>query len=248
VGRDNADEVLFCQRVRKQVLKTKPGTKVKKSLEDAVRDLVDDHVASEGVVDIFKLAGIDTPDISILDDRFLQTFQDRPHEDLRQKLLQKLLADELTRRAAKNLAQAKTFRALLEQTIQRYHKRIIDAAAVIEAMVQIRKEMDATDDRVAELGLTEEELAFYDAVRDNYAKVYDEPFLRDLVHDVVLAVKGNLKVDWTEPHREDVKASVKAAVKRVLKRRGVKPEDFEGLINAVLGQAAALWKNWAGVA
>lgn len=247
-GRDNADEVLFHQRVRKQVLKTKPGTKVKKSLEEAVHDLVDDHVASDGVVDIFKLAGIETPDISILDDRFLQTFKDRPHEDLRLKLLQKLLADELTRRMSRNLAQSKSFRALLEATLARYHKRIIDAAAVVEAMVQIRKEMDATDKRVAELGLTEEELAFYDAVRDNYATVYDEPFLRDLVHDVVLAVKGNLKVDWTEPHREDVKASVKAAVKRVLKRRGVKPEDFEGLTNAVLGQAAALWKDWVGVA
>jgi len=105
VGRDNADEVLFHQRVRKQVLKTKPGTKVKKSLEEAVRDLVDDHVASDGaVVDIFRLAGIETPDLSILDDPFLQTFKDRPHEDLRLKLLHKLLADELTRRAAKNLA------------------------------------------------------------------------------------------------------------------------------------------------
>jgi type I restriction enzyme R subunit len=84
-------------------------------------------------------------------------------------------------------------------------------------------------------------------VLDNYATVYEEPFLRDLVHDVVLAVKGNLKVDWTEPHREDVKASVKAAVKRVLRKRGVKQEDFDGL-TAVLGQAAALWKDWAGVA
>lgn len=244
VGRQNADEVLFCQRVRKQVLKTKPGAKIKKSLEEAVRDLVDDHVASDGVFDIFKLAGIDTPDISILDNRFLQTFKDRPHEDLRLKLLQKLLADELTRRAAKNLAQAKSFRALLEETIKRYHKRIIDAAAVVNAMVEMKKEWDTADKRAAELGLSEEELAFYDAVHDNYATVYDEPFLRDLIHDVVQAVKSNLKVDWTEPHREDVKASLKAAVRRVLRRRGVKPEDFDGLTNAVLTQAAALWKDW----
>lgn len=248
VGREHADEVLFHQRVRKQITKTKAGSKVKKSLEEAVRDLVDDHVESDGVVDIFKLAGIATPDISILDDQFLQTFKDRPQQDLRLKLLQKLIGDELTRRAARNLAQAKSFRALLEATIARYHKRIIDAAAVIEAMVQIRKDLDATDRRVAELGLTEEELAFYDAVRDNYATVYDEPFLRDLVHDVVQVVKGELKVDWTEPHRQDVKASVKAAVKRVLRRREVKPEDFDGLTDAVLGQAVALWKDWPKVA
>jgi type I restriction enzyme R subunit len=247
-GRAHVDEVLFCQRVRKQVTKTKPGAKVKKTLEQAVRDLVDDHVESDGVVDIFKLAGIENPDISILDDKFLQTFRDRPHQDLRLKLLQRLLADELTRRAARNLAQTKSFRALLEATLARYHKRIIDAAAVVEAMVQIRKDIDATNKRVAEVGLTEEELAFYDAVRDNYATIYDEPFLRDLVHDVVQVVKGNLKVDWTEPHREDVKASVKAAVKRVLRRRGVKQEDFEGLTDAVLSQAAAMWKDWPSVA
>ena len=248
VARDHVDEVLFCQRVRKQLTKTKPGTKVKKSLEQAVHDLLDDHVESEGVVDIFKLAGIDNPDISILDDKFLQTFKDRPHEDLRLKLLQKLLADELTRRAAKNLAQTKSFRALLEATLAKYHKRIIDAAAVVQAMVQIRKDMDATDKRVAELGLTAEELAFYDAVVDNYATIYEEPFLRDLVHDVVLVVKGNLKVDWTEPHRDDVKASVQVAVKRVLRKRGVKEEDFDGLINAVLVQATAMWKDWPRVA
>ncbi len=247
-GRDHADDVLFCQRVRKQVTKTKPGTKVKKTLEQAVHDLVDDHVESDGVVDLFKLAGIDRPDISILDDRFLQTFKDRPHEDLRLKLLTKLLADELTRRVSKNLAQTKSFRALLEATLARYHKRIIDAAAVAQVMVDIRKGWDATDERAAKLGFSGEELAFYDAVRDTYATVYDEPFLRDLVHDVVLVVKGNLKVDWTEPHREDVKSSVKAAVKRVLRKRGVKQEDFDGLTNAVLGQAAAMWKDWPRVA
>lgn len=248
VGAVHADEVLFHQRVRKQVTKTKPGAKVKKSLEQAVHDIVDDHVAADGVVDIFELSGIDNPDVSILDDAFLQTFKDRPHEDLRLKLLHKLLADELTRRMARNLAQTKSFRALLEATMARYHKRIIDAAAVVQAMVQIRKDMDATEKRVAELGLTAEELAFYDAVRQSYATIYDEPFLRELVHEVVLVVKGNLKVDWTESHREDVKASVKAAVKRVLKRRGVKREDFEGLTNAVLIQATALWREWPRVA
>ncbi|GMV39966.1 MAG: hypothetical protein AMXMBFR64_16820 [Myxococcales bacterium] len=247
-GHENADAVLFCQRVRKQVTKARPGTRPPRSLEQAVHDLVDDHVASDGVVDLFQLAGIANPDISILDDRFLQTFKDRPHQDLRLKLLQKLLADELTRRMAHNIARTRSFRELLEATLERYHKRIIDAAAVVAAMVQIRKDLDATDARVAALGLTEEELAFYDAVHDNYAAVYDEPFLRDLVHDVVQAVKGGLKVDWTEPHRENVKASVKAAVKRVLARRGVKQDDFEGLTDAVLGQAVALWKHWPRVA
>ena len=109
IGHAHADEVLFHQRVRKQISKTKPGAKRNKGLEEVVRDLVDDHVESEGVVDIFKLAGIPHPDISILDDSFLQTFKDRPLVDLRLKLLQRLLADELTRRAAKNLAKTHLF-------------------------------------------------------------------------------------------------------------------------------------------
>ncbi len=248
VGREHADELLFHQRVRKQILKTKPGAKVKRDLEETVRDLVDDHVASQGVADIFTLAGIKTPDISILDDKFLQTFKDRPHEDLRLKLLHALIADELVRRERSNLAQTRTFRELLENTIQRYHQRLIDAATVVQTIIEIREKMDDVASRALELGLSSEELAFYDAVHANYATIYDDPFLRDLIHDVVQAVKGNLKVDWTEPHREDVKAAVRSAVRRVLRRRGVKPEDFEGLTNAVLGQAVALWKDWPRVA
>ena len=244
VGHQHADEVLFHQRVRKQISKTTPGGKRNKGLEEVVRDLVDDHVESEGVVDIFRLAGIKHPDISILNDDFLQTFKDRPHIDLRLKLLQRLLADELTKRASKNLTKTQSFRELLEKTLDRYHKRIIDAAAVVQAMVQIRKDLETSDQRAAHLGLSEEELAFFDAVHENYATVYDEPFLRDLVHDVVLVIKKNLKVDWTEPHRADVKAAVRAAVKGVLRKRAVKREDFDGLVERVLRQAEAVWKNW----
>lgn len=206
--RVHADEVIFCQRVRHQILKTLPGKQPGKDLEQAVRDLVDDHVASEGVVDVFKLAGIDAPDISVLDDKFLQTFKDRPQENLRLRLLEKLIHDEIQLRQARNLAKAKSFRELLEATLARYHKRIIDAAVVVKAMIQIKQEMDADEQRAKELDLADDELAFYDAVSTTYAAIYDQPFLRDLVHEVVQSIKKNLKVDWTEPHREDVKAGV----------------------------------------
>ena len=203
---------------------------------------------SDGVVDIFKVAGIDRPDISILDDKFLQTFKDRPHENLRLKLLEKLLADEIRRRQPRNLAQAKSFRELLEKTLQRYHKRLIDAAAVVAEMVRMQQEMDATDDRARQLGLTEEELAFYDAVADNAERVYDQPFLRDLVHDVVQTIKRNLKVDWTEPHRDDVRAEIRAAVKRVLRKREVREADFEPFIARFIQQAEAQYAEWPLVA
>jgi type I restriction enzyme R subunit len=245
--RASADEVIFCQRVRKQLLKTIRGVGGRgptRDIEKAVRDLVDDTVESEGVVDIFKAAGITRADISILDDNFLQTFKDRPLPDLRLKLLEKLLADEIHMRAKKNLAKAKTFRELLEATLQKYHNRLIDAAAVIRAMIEIKKDMEASDQRAGQLGLAEDELAFYDAVAANYESVYGVDFLKGLIHDVVQSIKRNLKVDWTEPHREDVKAAVRAAVRRVLTKQGVKAEDFDRLMPVLMAQAEALYAEW----
>lgn len=239
-----ADEIIFYQRVRKQILKTLPGKHLQKGIEQAVRDLVDDSVETEGVVDIFKVAGIEKADISILDDKFLQTFKDRPLENLRLKLLQKLIEDEIQARRKKNLAKARSFQEMLEATLQRYHNRLIDAAAVVKALVQMRREWDTEDERAKALNLDAEELAFYDAVAANYATIYEQAFLRDLIHDVVLTIRKNLKVDWTHAHREDVKAGIKAAVRRVLRRRELREEDFEPFICKIMEQAEAIFADW----
>jgi len=111
-------------------------------------------------------------------------------------------------------------------------------------MLQIRREMEADEGRARALGLSDEELAFYDAVAQNFAVLYDQAFLRDLIHDVVGTIKRNLKVDWTEPHRTDVKAAVQAAVKRVLRRRKVRDEDFDPFLAYILTQAQALYADW----
>lgn len=239
-----ANEVIFYQRIRNQLLKTLPGQKPGRSVEEAIKDIVDDAVDSEGVVDIFQSAGIERADISILDDHFLQTFKDKPNENLRLKLLEKLLADEIQLRQKKNLAKAKSFRALLEETLRRYHNRLIDAAAVIRAMVEMRQEWQEEDKRAAALGLSEEELAFYDSVSTNYQQIYGQEFLSGLVHDVVQTIKRNLKVEWTEPHRDNVKAAVRSAVRRVLRRREVKAEDFDQFLNFIMAQAEALYSDW----
>jgi type I restriction enzyme R subunit len=239
-----ADEIIFYQRVRKQIKKLTPGGKKKEhELDKAVRDLVDDNVASEGVVDIFAAAGLEKADISIIDDQFLLTFKDKPHEDLRLKLLNKILDDAIQLQQRKNISKAKSFRKMLEETLQKYHNRLIDAAAVVKAMLEIKKDMDADESRAKELHLQSDELAFYDAVAENYATIYDQQFLCELIHDVVLTIKKNLKVDWTEPHREDVKAAVRSAVKRVLRRRGVKEEDFEPFMIRIMQQAEILYAD-----
>lgn len=239
-----ADEIVFYQRVRKQVMKALPGKKPIMAVERAVRDLVDDSVETAGVVDIFKVAGIEKVDISILDDRFLQTFKDRPLPNLRLKLLEKLIRDEIQLRKKKNLAKAKSFQELLESTLQRYHNRLIDAAAVVKALLEIRNDMDADDRRAKELNLDAEEVAFYDAVQVQNPNLYEPSFVRDLIHDVVQTIKKNLKVDWTEPHREDVKAAVRSAVRRVLRRRGVKEEHFEIFLERIMEQAEAMYALW----
>ena len=150
--------------------------------------------------------------------------------------MEQLLHDELRQREKNNLAKYRSFREMLEATLQRYHNRLIDAAAVIRVMLKIREEELREQQRASELNLAPEELAFYDAVADNLAQIYDQQFLTSLIHDVVQAVKRNLKVDWTEPHRD--------AVRRVLRTRQVRREHFDFLIERIMEQAAALYADW----
>jgi type I restriction enzyme R subunit len=238
-----ADEIIFYQRVRKQILKTISGRRTV-DLDRAVQDLVDDNIHTEGVIDIFKVAGIDKPDISILDDAFLQTFKDHPLENLRVRLLERLMADEIYRRQRGNLARSKSFRQQLEKTLLDYHNRLLDAKAVIEQMIAIRREMEADAQRAQELGLTPEEIAFYDAVAGNFMTIYDQAALRDIVHEVVQTLKRNLKVDWTEPSREEVRAGVRSAVKTVLRKKGILEKDLEPFLGSVMVQAQALYAEW----
>jgi type I restriction enzyme R subunit len=238
------DEIIFYQRVRKQILKTARSRSIDRELDRAIQDLVDDSIEPQGVVDIYKVAGIDKPDISILDDTFLQTYKDKPPESLQVKLLERLLADEIQQRRRTNLARTRSFKETLEKTLQDYHNHLIDATTVIEQMIALKQEMDANEQRARELGLSDEEIAFYDAIAGNLMTVYDQELLCSLVHDIVQALKRNLKVDWTEPHRDDVRAAIRAAVKRVLYRRGVNAEDFDPMLGSVMVQAEALYVDW----
>jgi type I restriction enzyme R subunit len=160
------------------------------------------------------------------------------------RLLERLMRDELQRRQGRNLARAKSFRERLEATLQKYHSRLIDAAAVVQTMLDIRREIEEDTRRAQMLGLGQDELAFYDTIAENHEAVYDQQFLRDLVHDVVQTIKANLQIDWTEPHREDVKAAVRTAVKHVLRRRKVNAADLDPFLNRIVQQAEALYGDW----
>lgn len=241
------DEMTFYQRVRKEITKTFADAP-KKNMDAAVRDLVDDAIDTQGVIDIFQVAGIERPDISILDENFLQTHKGQKHENLRLKLLESLLREEIGKQRKKNPVQARSFQEMLEKTVQKYHARLIDGAAVIEEMLRQRQGMVANDQRAERLGLDASELAFYDAVADNYTTIYQQPLLSKVIHESVQSLKRNLKVDWTEPHRDAIWAEIRAAVRRTLRRNNVREEDLEPFVDRIMACAKEVYADWPNAA
>jgi type I restriction enzyme R subunit len=240
------DDVAFFQSVRAVLAKGSPeGAKTQEELDLAVRQIVSRAVASQGVVDIFAAAGLKKPDISILSDQFLAEVKGMPQRNLAVELLQKLLSGEIRVRRKKNVVQAKSFADMLEQTIRRYQNRAIEAAQVIEELIGLAKDMRAANARGEELGLTDEELAFYDAleVNDSAVKVLGEPTLMKIARELVEAVRKNVTIDWTV--RENVRAQLRVIVKRILRKYGYPPDKQEKATQTVLEQAEVLSAEWA---
>ncbi len=240
------DDVAFFQAVRAVLAKGVPeGAKTQEELDLAVRQIVSRAVASEGVVDIFAAAGLKKPDISILSDQFLAEVKGMPQRNLAVELPQKLLSGEIRVRRKKNVVQAKSFADMLEQTIRRYQNRAIEAAQVIEELIGLAKDMRAANTRGEQLGLTDEELAFYDAleVNDSAVKVLGEPTLMKIARELVDAVRKNVTIDWTV--RENVRAQLRVIVKRILRKYGYPPDKQEKATQTVLEQVEVLSAEWA---
>jgi type I restriction enzyme R subunit len=245
--RPHLDEVAFYQMIRKGLRKLTPeARKGVDDLERAVQDLLDESITAQPAVDIFAVAGLEKPDISILDEQFLAGFRARANQDLQARLLAKLMNDDLYRRRRQNIAQYRSFKQMLDEAITRYNNGAIQAADVIQVMVEIRRKQLADEQRKAELGLDDEELGFYDVILHGAPQGLptSDEWIAELVHEVVAAVRGNLKVDWTKAHRRDVHASVQSAVSRVLHKRRIKGEQFKFLLNRLMKQAEATYEDW----
>jgi len=239
------DHVAFFQAVQAVLVKRAPGdTRPAEELDHAVRQIISRAVASEGVVDIFAAAGLKRPDISILSDEFLAEVRGMPQRNLAVELLHKLLQGELRTRRRKNIVQARSFAEMLEETIRRYQNRAIEAAQVIEELIQLAKDMREAEARGERLGLTEDELAFYDALEtnDSAVKVLGEPTLRAIAQELVQTVRANVTIDWTL--RENVRAHLRVLVKRILRRHGYPPDKQEKATQTVLEQAEVLSAEW----
>ena len=239
------DDVAFFQAVQ-SVLAKRSLRQVRKQedLDHAVRQIVSRAVASEGVIDIFAAAGLKKPDISILSDEFLVEVRGMPRRNLAVELLQKLLKGELAERRRKNVVQARSFAEMLEQTLRRYQNRAIEAAQVIEELIRLAREMREAGARGVELGLSEEELAFYDALEtnDSAVQVLGDETLRDIARELIETVRGNVTIDWTL--RENVRANLRRLVKRVLRKHGYPPDKQERATQTVIEQAEVLSAGW----
>ena len=240
------DDVAFFQAVRGVL--TKPSTTEEaqaETTEQAIKQLVSKAVVSEGVVDIFTAAGLEKPDVSILSDEFLAEVRDLPHKNVAVELLEKLLNDDIKTRSQKNVVQGRSFASMLERSIHTYQNRTIEAAQVIEELIQIAKEMRHAQKRGDDLGLSDEELAFYDAleVKDSTVKVLGDETLRTIAIELVDTVRGNVSIDWTL--KESARANIRRMVKRTLLKHGYPPNKREKAAETVLEQAEVLCNDWA---
>ncbi len=241
------DDVAFFQAVAAVLAKRAPGeARADEDLEHAVRQIVARAVAPEGVVDLFAAAGLAKPDISILSDEFLAEVRGMPQKNLAVELLRKLLKGELAQRRRKNVVQARSFAEMLEAAIRKYQNRAIEAAQVIEELIALAREMREASARGEKLGLSEDELAFYDALEtnDSAVKVLGDETLRTIARELTHTVRQNVTIDWTL--RENVRAHLRTLVKRILRKYGYPPDKQEKATQTVLEQAEVLSAAWAG--
>lgn len=238
------DEVGFFQAVRAALVKTTAAGKISdraKSL--AVEQLLNQAVANAEIVDILKAAGLDSPDISVLSDQFLADIQKMEKKNLALEALKKLLNGEIKSRSKSNVVEAKTFSRRLEEAVARYHANAISTVEMIQELITLAKEMQAASARGEELGLTPEEIAFYDALagNDSAVEAMGSEQLRVIAHELVEQMRGSVTVDWQ--HKASARAKMRILVKRILKRFGYPPDLEQEAVLMVLAQAELLLKE-----
>ncbi len=240
------DDVGFFQAVRSILVKTTTGegeVERKEYLDSAIRQLVSKALVSDRVVDIFAAVGLNKPNVSVLSDEFLMEVKDMPQKNLAFEALKKLLEDQIKLKWKKNIIQARTFSAMLIETIKKYQNRSIATAQVIEELIGMAKSMKEADNRGEKLNLLEDELAFYDALCDNDSAVdvLNDETLRTIAREVADTIRRNKTIDWA--FRETVQAQLRILVKKTLRKYGYPPDKTPQATELVLEQAKLLCEN-----
>ncbi|MGZ5498827.1 MAG: type I restriction enzyme endonuclease domain-containing protein, partial [Candidatus Aminicenantales bacterium] len=237
------DEVAFYQAVRASILKRTEWEGRRRSpqeMDAAIRQIVSRAVISDEVVDVFEAVGLRKPEISILSDEFLEEVRTLPYRNLAVELLERLLSGEVERQEKKNLFQARSFAALLEEAIRRYQNRSIETAQMISVLIDMAKDFREKGRSGEALGLTEEEVAFYDALEtDGSARaVLGDEVLRSIARELTRTVRKNATIDWSQ--RESTRARLRLLVKGLLKKHGYPPSQQQEATDNVLAQAEKL--------
>jgi type I restriction enzyme, R subunit len=236
---DIKDEISFFQAVKARLVKfnASGSGRTDEELETAMRQVIDQALVSEQVVDIFDAAGLKKPDISILSEEFLLEIKNMEHKNVALEVLRKLLNDEIKARMKKNLVQSKSLLDMLEESLQRYHNKAITSAQVIEELIKIAKDIENMDEEAKEMGLSEFEYAFYTAVANNDSarELMQQDKLRELAVVLTERVRQNTSIDWTI--KESVRAKLKVIVKRTLRKFGYPPDMQKLATETVLKQA-----------
>jgi type I restriction enzyme R subunit len=235
------EEVGLIQRIRDVIRKIKspPGPQRKKN--ERIKDLISKSIESHEIVDLAAMYDLDRIDISIIDDRFQAMVKEKGSENIKVELLRRIINDELKVRMAKNIRRMTSLKDELEKVLSRYHKNSLDSIAAIKHLLDIATEFQNDDIRTKQLGLTEDELAFYDLLSANEKLINQEGPIQDLVHKIVASVKKNLQLDWTK--KEDAKAAIRLAVKRELKGK-VPFSELDQLLKEVIEQAEGQYSDW----
>jgi len=240
------EEVAFFQAVK--IILTKRDISQQKRTDEArelaIRQIIGAAVVSEEVVDVFNAVGLDKPNIGILDDAFLAEVRNLPERNLAVELLERLLEGEIKTRFSGNVVQSRKFSDLLGDVVKRYQNRAIETAQVIEELIAMAKKFRAVAERGEELGLTEDEIRFYDALIDNESAVRElsDETLKKIAHELTENLRQNLSVDWSE--RESVRAKLRLMVKRILRKYKYPPDQQDAAVELVLRQAQALGEAW----
>lgn len=234
------DEIAFFQAVKARINKfTGTSTKSDYEVETAIKQIVDDALSSEGVINVFEAAGIKSPSVGILSDEFLLEVKNMQQKNVAFELLKKLLADEVRVRKTKNIAQGKRFSEMLESVVKRYHNNQIDSAQVLAELSAIAKEMRLEDKKSIDLGLSPAEYAFYSVLSQNDSTSFlDDDKMKELIHTIVDVIRNNATVDWSK--RDDVRAKLRLTVKKILMRYGYPPDVAKMEADKVLAQGEAL--------
>ena len=240
------DEVGFFQTVRAALVKSADGAGTTGAdREFAIQQILDRAVVSTEIVDILAAAGIATPDISILSDEFLAEVQQLPKKNLALEALEKLLNDEIRSRSKTNVIETKRFSERLEAAIARYHTNAISTVEVLQELIELAKEVRAARRRGEDEGLSQDEIAFYDALAESESavKLMGNDSLKVIAHELLVSLKGSVTVDWS--HRESARARMRVLVKRILRKHGYPPDLQDAAVQTVLRQAEALSASWA---